>query len=299
MKKFKKKTEDNVISDLFDDIMDETPQETEEKKPEEEEEFNPNSYEIVIDRVQHGLVGTLKIINDNTNKPIFKDGDFVHFIAPARLEKKDFVLYQSHDNYFIRRIIKFVGEDIYVAGDNEKEYHIIHKEDVIGKAIGRQRKKKYISFALNPSKKFYTFKKVKLAKLRLGNRVMNYDGDMSQESYEIAMQNIEANTNISAQNAQKQQAPQYQIASDIDLDSELASFLNPDDLVREIRNQAAETGEEVIGERIVNDENLYVESVLGEVTDTAEGEEEVEYVEESDEGAEEAEEYEEEIEEEE
>ncbi len=267
MRKFKKKSEEDISQSLFDEITDDVPQETETKNTEEEDEFNPNSYDIVIDRVQHGLVGTLKIVNDDTNKPIFKNSDFVHFIAPARLERKDFVLYQSHDNYFIRRIIKFEGDDIYVAGDNEKEYHIIHKEDVIGKAIGRQRKKKYISFALNPSKKFYTFKKVKLARLRLGKRVMDYDGDLSQESYEIAMQKLEANTNLNAQNTQKVQAAPTIIASDIDLDSDLASFLNPDDLVREIRNQADETGEEVIGERIVNDEGQYVEEILGEVTE--------------------------------
>lgn len=292
MRKFKKKSEEDISQSLFDEITDDVPQETETKNAEEEDEFNPNSYDIVIDRVQHGLVGTLKIVNDDTNKPIFKNGDFVHFIAPARLERKDFVLYQNHDNYFIRRIIKFEGEDIYVAGDNEKEYHIIHKEDVIGKAIGRQRKKKYISFALNPSKKFYTFKKVKLARLRLGKRVMDYDGDLSQESYEIAMQKLEANTNLNAQNAQKVQATPTVIASDIDLDSDLASFLNPDDLVREIRNQADETGEEVIGERIVNDEGQYVEEILGEVTEGYDKEESEEL-----QGVESEEEYEDETEE--
>ena len=275
MKKFKKTTEEDFNQDLFEDIVDEAPQAAEKVQP-EEDEFNPNGYEVVIDRVQHGLVGTLKIVNDNTNRPMFKNDDFVHFIAPARLEKKDFVLYQNHDNYFIRRIIKFENDDIYVAGDNEKEYHIIHKEDVIGKAIGRQRKKKYISFALNPKKKLYTFKKVNLARLRLGKRVMDYDGDLSQESYEIAMQNLESNVNTSAQNVQKTQAV-TQIASDIDLDSDLASFLNPDDLVREIRNQQAE-GEEISGERIVNDEDQYVEDILGEVTDTLENEENSEEV---------------------
>ncbi len=277
MKKFKKKTEDDFNQDLFEDIIDEAPQKAESNQS-EEEEFNPNSYEIVIDRVQHGLVGTFKIVNDDTNKPIFKNNDYVHFIAPARLEKKDFVLYQNHDNYFIRRIIKFENDDIYVAGDNEKEYHITHKEDVIGKAIGRQRKKKYISFALNPKKRLYTFKKVNLARLRLGKRVMDYDGDLSQESYEIAMQNLESNVSSNAQGAQKAQ-PVAQIASDIDLDSDLASFLNPDDLVREIRSQQSE-GEDISGERIVNDEDQYVEDVLGEVTDSLENEESNEEIEE-------------------
>ena len=272
MKKFKKKTEEDFTQDLFDDIVDE-PQETEVQETEDDDEFNPNGFEIVIDRVQHGLVGTLKLKDDLTNKPIFKPGDFIHFIAPARLEKKDFVLYQNHDNYFIRRIIKFVDEDIYVAGDNEREYHIIHKEDVIGKAIGRQRKKKYISFALNPTKKLYTFKKVKLAGLRLGKRVMDYDGDLSQESYEIAMQNLGANVNQA--NQQQVQKPAIQIASDIDLDSDLASFLNPDDLVREIRSQNVET--EDISENVeYEEENVEYQEIIEGAEEESEYEEEVE-----------------------
>ena len=265
MKKYKNKTEEDFTQDLFEDIVDE-PQEAE-TKPEEDDEFDPNGFEIVIDRVQHGLVGTLKLKDDLINKPIFKPGDFIHFIAPARLEKKDFVLYQNHDNYFIRRIIKFIDEDIYVAGDNEREYHIIHKEDVIGKAIGRQRKKKYISFALNPTKKLYTFRKVNLAGLRLGKRVMDYDGDMSQESYEIAMQNLEANVSTTTQ--QQAQKPVTPIASDIDLDSDLASFLNPDDLVREIRNQ--NVAEEDITEGVeYQEETVDIDSLMDNDVETDE-----------------------------
>ncbi len=265
MKKYKNKTEEDFTQDLFEDIVDE-PQEAE-TKPEEDDEFDPNGFEIVIDRVQHGLVGTLKLKDDLINKPIFKPGDFIHFIAPARLEKKDFVLYQNHDNYFIRRIIKFIDEDIYVAGDNEREYHIIHKEDVIGKAIGRQRKKKYISFALNPTKKLYTFRKVNLAGLRLGKRVMDYDGDMSQESYEIAMQNLEANVSTTTQ--QQAQKPVTPIASDIDLDSDLASFLNPDDLVREIRSQ--NVAEEDITEGVeYQEETVDIDSLMDNDVETDE-----------------------------
>ena len=103
MRKFKKKTEDELVQDDSLEFNEEEPQAT---KDEAEDEFSPNGLQTVIDRVEHGLVGTLKIISDSSNKPIFKDGDYVHFIAPARLQKKDFVLYKDHDNFFIRRIIK-------------------------------------------------------------------------------------------------------------------------------------------------------------------------------------------------
>ena len=105
MRKFKKKTEDELIQDDSLDLDDNEPQET---KEEATDEFSPNGLETVIDRVEHGLVGTLKIVSDSSNKPIFKDGDYVHFIAPARLQRKDFVLYKDHENFFIRRIIKFI-----------------------------------------------------------------------------------------------------------------------------------------------------------------------------------------------
>lgn len=241
MRKFKKKSEELIEEPLFDESVQSNPQlnADDKDKAEEEEKFDPNALENVIERVEHGLVGTLRIDNDETNKPLFKNGDYIHFITPAKLEKRDFVLYRNVDNFSIRRIIKFDNEDIYVAGDNEREYHIIHKEDVVGKAIGRQRKKKYLSFSLKNTMKLYTFRKVNLAKLRLGNRVMNYDEDLSQESYEIAMQKIEANT--LNQQATKPQTP---IATDIDLDSELVGFLNPDDLVREIRSQNIELSDQ-------------------------------------------------------
>ena len=251
MRKFKKK-QNEELDILTDDL--EQDNSSEDTKNIEEDEFNPNGLETVIDRVEHGLVGTLKIVSDDSNRPIFKNGDYVHFIAPARLQRKDFVLYKSHDSFFIRRIIKFVDDDIYVAGDHEKEYHIIHKEDVVGKAIGRQRKKKYISFSLNPAKKFYTFRKVNLAKMRLGNRVMNYDEDLSQESYEIAMQNLEATT----QNQQTQQAKPTPVYTDIDLDSELQGFLNPDELVLEIR-RAAQPESDEIDENQEDEEVEYIE----------------------------------------
>lgn len=281
MRKYKNKNENIIDDSVYDETVESTPQ-SEEVKEEEKDKFDPNALEIVLDRVQHGLVGTLKIDKDETNKPLFKEGDFVHFIAPAKLDRKNFILYKNGDSYSIRRIIKFVNDDIYVAGDNEREYHIVHKEEVIGKAIGRQRKKKYLSFSLNDKKKFYTFKKVNLAKFRLGNRVMNYDEDLSQESYEIAMQKLEANTQ---QQTQTQVKPQY--STDIDLDSELVGFLNPDDLVKEIRNQNIELSDQEYNRE---DAVLMAEEFIEGVVDNENAPEEVVYEEENEESMDESDE---------
>lgn len=216
-----------------------------EENLENEPEFDRHSMETVVNRVRGGLVGEYKILDSTINKPMFKQGDIVCFRAPARLQKSDFVLYavnKDADEFAIRRIIKFVDDDIYVAGDHESEYHIIHREDVVAKAISRERKNKWLTLTgFARKKRFYVFKKVTLAKLRLGNRVRTNEDDINSDALELAMQNV------NAQQQQVQEKPKYVIT--IDLDSDLAAFLNPDDLAKEWleaeAQQAAEEAENV------------------------------------------------------
>ena len=171
MKEYKKKIEPNlIVTPVVED---------------EEEKIDIHSMEVAVERVQAGLIGTLRI-EDDCNHPLFKKGDLVHIRYPSKLQIKDIVLYQSHDAYFLRRIIKTREDDIFVAGDNEKEYHIIQKEDVVGKVILRQRKNKMLSFSLAPKKRIYTFKKVNLAFLRLGNRIIDHEQEVTNESLELA-----------------------------------------------------------------------------------------------------------------
>lgn len=212
MKEYKKKIEPNLIV---------TP-----VVEEEEEKIDIHSMEVAVERVQAGLIGTLRI-EDDCNRPLFKKGDLVHIRYPSKLQIKDIVLYQSHDAYFLRRIIKTREDDIFVAGDNEKEYHIIQKEDVVGKVILRQRKNKMLSFSLAPKKKIYTFKKVNLAFLRLGNRIIDHEQEVTNESLELAAQSAVENKTLFENRTE--------IKTNIDLDSDLASFLNPDTLVLELR----------------------------------------------------------------
>lgn len=200
-----------------------------EEEKQDEEKFDRYGMETVVNRVRGGLIGEYKILEETLNKPMFKSGDIVCFRAPARLQKGDFVLYLISPNteeFAIRRIIKFVDDNIYVAGDNESEYHIIHKEDVVGKAISRERKNKWLTLTgFAKKKKVYVFRKVTLAKLRLGNRVRTTEDDINSDALEVAMQNV------NAASQQHEDKPKYVIT--IDLDSDLASFLNPDDLAKE------------------------------------------------------------------
>ncbi len=201
----------------------------------EEEKLDVNCLDVVLERVAAGLIGTLRI-EDDMNKPLLRKDDFAHIRTPQRLEKKDMVLYKSHDEYFIRRIIKFKEFSIYVAGDHEKEYHVIHKEDIIGKVIGRQRGRRFLTFVLKPTKTIYKFRKVNLAYFRLKDRVLDYEDDVNNQALENAMQNLE----------QTQQDTQQQYKYDFDLDSELSSFLDPDELVRQLETAEAQPVEEEI-----------------------------------------------------
>ena len=260
MRKFKKKKTDGIeILDIYEieEAQAEVSEEETKKEAEEEEveKIDPNSMKVVFDRVTHGLVGSLRI-EDAINKPIIKIGDIVHLTVPSKLSIKDFVLYKIQDSYFLRRIIKFKDDGIYVAGDNEKHYHIIQKEDVIGRVIGRERKNRFKSFSLTPVSKIYTFRKVKLSYFRLGNRVLDYQTEINNESLELAK--------LSAQQEQTSFTNITKIDRDIDLDSDLASFLNPDDLVKELREAQTEA-EEVEVEEAEEAVEEVVEEIAEEV----------------------------------
>ena len=224
---------------LFKKKLNDTPKIIEQKGPTWEEIVEANqevdiySMEVVVDRVTGGVVGTLRV-EDDINYPIFKKGDFISIYRVNRIKPKDFVLYQSHEQYFIRRIIKFVEDDIYVAGDHEHEYHIIKKKDILGKVISRQRKLKVLSFSVTPKKKLYTFKKVNLSKFRLGNRVTDYEQEALAESLELASTMAKSNTT---------EVEKKDYKYDFDLDSDLQSFLNPDTLVLELRKAEGGTEE--------------------------------------------------------
>ncbi len=219
---------------LFKKKLNDAPKIVEQEAPTWEEIVEANqdvdiySMEVVVDRVTGGVVGTLRV-EDDINSPIFKKGDFISIYRVNRFKPKDFVLYQSHDQYFVRRVIKFVEDDIYVAGDHEHEYHIIKRKDVLGKVISRQRKLKVLSFSVSPKKKFYTFKKVNLSKFRLGNRVTDFETEALAESLELAQEAAKTN-------ATEVEKKDYKY--DFDLDSDLQSFLNPDTLVLELRKAA-------------------------------------------------------------
>ena len=252
MRKSRKKSNtEQTIEDILNvagiDATDEEETESEaQKKEEKDDEFDKNGIVVVIERIEHGLIGSLLIKDSTINKPLIKPGDYVHFRAYAKLLPKDIILYKDHDDYFIRRIIKFEDDEIWCAGDNERHFRIIHKDNVVAKALGRIRGKKFLSFGLeNFSYKCYSIRKAYLNGIRLANRVMTFDQETNSEAFEAAMQNFEQQQAIQAQQTNQEQEA-YKIAADIDLESDLADFLNPDDLVLELRGQNQEMVEEEV-----------------------------------------------------
>ena len=222
MKLFKRNKRLEDVYDI-DDIIDKS---REDKTEEDEEAFDPNGLENVIDRVEGGLIGSLRIAND-INFPLFMQDDIVHLRAPQRILKKDIVLYKDHDEYYLRRIIKYKDDGMYVAGDNERAYHIIHKEDIIAKAIARERGNDYLSLTLQQCNPLYTFIKAKLAFIRLGNRVIEHEQDLNTEALEAAKQVIHEREEI--------KELKVDLSADM-LDIDLSSFKDPNSLVHELNS---------------------------------------------------------------
>lgn len=223
MKLFKKNKKIEEVYNI-DDIIDES---IASKTSDTDEPFDQNGLEHVIDRIEGGLIGSLRI-NSDRNYPLFKKGDIVHLRGPQRILKKDIVLYKDHDEYYLRRIIKYKNEGMYVAGDNENAYHVIRKEDIVAKAIARERGNSYLSLSLQQCNPLYTFIKVRLAFIRLGNRVIEHEQDLNTEALEVAKQVIMEQEEI--------KELKMNLSND-GLEAELASFKDPNELVYELNKE--------------------------------------------------------------
>ena len=95
MRKFQNASEtEDLLDELLEGIELNTqveevvPEKEEEKKDEEEkkaERFDPETLPIVLERVEAGLIGSLRISKDKSNRPIIKSNDIVQLRKPNRL----------------------------------------------------------------------------------------------------------------------------------------------------------------------------------------------------------------------
>lgn len=205
--------------------------------------YNDNTLEVVLERISCGLVGEL-LIEDNINYPFIKKKDIVILKESSNIRIKDFILYKYKDKYYLRRVLKIIDQEIYVAGDNEREYHITKKDDIVAKGISSIRNNKYKSFNLKRKNRLYLFFKYNLQALRFSNRIIRPE---NEEVNEALTQALKANL---TRNVFVNKTIESKISDE--LDRELMNFIDPDTLVLELEEELSsqnttveETDEEI------------------------------------------------------
>ncbi len=171
------------------------------------------SIEKVIDRLENGNVASYKAL-DELNRPIIRKDDIIQLKESEEYKKKNFVLYRFQDEYFLKRIVKIVvkkekievednGEvnyytithtTYYLAADKEKVMHVVSDEQILGRAIARQRGKKYYSLLNKHHRFLYNFFKVHFLFFRFkGNKAIDTDMQINYEAIKQAIINTKKN----------------------------------------------------------------------------------------------------------
>lgn len=230
-------------------------------------DYSENGLDTVLARLSNGLVGEL-LINDDINSPYIKKGDIVVLKESTNLRLKDFVLYVYKEKYYLRRVLKIVDQEIYVAGDNEKEYHITKRSDIVAKGISRIRNNKYKSFNLKRKNQMYMFFKYNLQYFRFKSRIIRPENEEANEALEQALKaNLSRNVFVNKTIESK--------ISD-ELDNELINFIDPDTLVHELEEamKEKENAENVEEEQTEEVEEVVIEipEEIEEVVETEDGE---------------------------
>lgn len=165
------------------------------------------SIETLIDRLENGNVGSYKVLDD-LNKPLIRKDDIIQLRESEEYKKKNFILYHFQNEYFLKRIVKIVikkekveveddGEKnyytilhrtYYLAADKEKMMHIVSEDQIVARAIARQRGKKYYSFLVKHHKPLYNFLKVHFLFFRFkGNKAIDSDMQINYEAIKQAI----------------------------------------------------------------------------------------------------------------
>lgn len=195
-----------------------------------------HEYELTdsqVARLESNHICSVKVLDD-INAPIIKRNDIVHFIMSEKINTRDFIIYRNYDKFFIRRILKITNKGVYVAGDNEKKYHLISKNDIMARAVGREHNTHYLSFTLKHRRRLYTFTKTRISYLRIKNRITDYDEEMN----EITLKHLKANLN---NNYKEEKVSKKDLKKLDDLDM----FIDPNNYVIGQETQPKETNDDV------------------------------------------------------
>ncbi len=162
----------------------------------------------VVNLAKEGHVSAFRIENED-NYPMFKIDDYAMLNRQDEYKKKDFVLYETTNGYYLKRILKiktkrevveikdddgniidlyhYDDKKFFLASDNDDVIHIAKEDQIIAKAIARQRKRKYYSLSIKSHRRpIYTFYKVNFLRTRFKNRVTDYDTESSYEALKNA-----------------------------------------------------------------------------------------------------------------
>ncbi len=168
----------------------------------EHEEEQLNSFDEIESRLENGIVASY-VIEDDDNSPILRKDDIVQLIQANHYEIKDFVFYKFNNEFFLKRVIRlesikqrieitdergeptfYTLEQIkyFLASDKEKILHVVYDDQILGRAISRQRKLKFFSLTVKKHHKIFVFFKTKFVHLRFKNRIADYDRQINYES---------------------------------------------------------------------------------------------------------------------
>lgn len=192
----------------------------------DDEGYLENDMENIMDRVNAGYIAYLQI-HTMMNYPLFHKKDIVALRKTEHYKVNDIVLYQFENFYFLRRIIAVEQDKYYVCGDHEYEVRIIHANDILARAISRERGTKRLSLILMNKKKFYSNAILKKGKIRLKHHTFYDDETTINKIYDKA---------LLAQDQPLEHQDQIKVP-EMPLDSRLAlqleAFQSPEDRLRE------------------------------------------------------------------
>jgi len=142
VKKYKKNT----------DVVEEKKVDTEQ----EDEKLDPNSMSIVVDRVEHGLIGSLRI-EDEINKPMFVSDDLVHFREASKISIGDFLLYKSHDYILFVVLLNLLNLISTLQEITSVNIELFTRKMLLVEQLVEKEKISILAYRLNQVKSFIAF----------------------------------------------------------------------------------------------------------------------------------------------
>lgn len=226
----------------------------------EDEGYIENDLESILERLNCGYVAYLQI-HSVMNMPLLLKKDIVALRKNEHYKVQDIVFYQIEDYYFLRRIVAVENGNYYVCGDNEYEVRVISFENIIARAISRERGKKRLSLILMNKKKVYSKAIIRKGKFRMKNHTLYDDKTTLTRVYDKAL-----TANESVKTVSEEKKPEMPL--DARLSAQLVSFVSPIERLRSFEAEKKQQDPKDTEEE--NDEQISVETEEDSLEDVVE-----------------------------